>query len=153
VIARVAPAGPVPWRPAHLAVLWVTVAVGATLLMLAWWGASATASGSSQVAWIDIGVCGLLVAGVGITSWVFAGRRAVGARRMRLLPDALHATARAADAPSVDERGGRLVTAAHLTRYHRAGCPMVAGKSVRAATEARHRAAGLEPCGVCLPTP
>ena len=144
--APVVGAGPVPWRLANLVGLWVTLAAGATLLVLAWWGASATADQSSQVAWINIGVCGLIVSGVGITTWVLSGRRAVGARRMLLFPDAQPVT----DAIPTDE-SGPLVTAAHLTRYHRSGCPMVAGKRTRAASAARHRAAGLEPCGVCRP--
>jgi len=146
VSTPVVAAGPVPWRLANLLVLWVTLAAGATLLVLAWWGASATADQSSQVAWINLGVCGLIVAGVGITAWVLSGRRAVGARRMLLFPDPSPGT----DASPADE-SEPLVTAAHLTRYHRSGCPMVAGKRTRAASAARHRAAGLEPCGVCRP--
>ena len=140
------PADPVPWRLANLVVLWVTLAAGATLLVLAWWGASATADQSSQVAWINLGVCGVIAAGVGITSWVLSGRRAVGARRLLLFPDTPSLT----DASPADE-SGPLVTAPHLTRYHRTGCPMVAGKRTRAASVARHRSAGLEPCGVCRP--
>jgi hypothetical protein len=146
VSTRGVTAGPVPWRLANLIVLWITLAAGATLLLLAWWGASATADGPSQVAWINVGVCGLIVSGAGVTSWVLSGRRAVGARRVLLVPDAALRT----DAVRADDRRP-LVTARHLTRYHRAGCPMVAGKRTRAATAARHRAAGLEPCGVCRP--
>src|SRR5207248_2464163 len=136
------------WRLANLVVLWVTLAAGATLLALAWWGASATADLSSQVAWINLAVCGLIISGIGITTWLLSGRRAVGARRMLLVPDASPST----HATPIDERGG-LVTAAHLTRFHRSNCPMVTGKRTRAASAARHRAAGLEPCGVCRPTP
>ena len=138
--------GPVPWRLANLLVLWATLAAGATLLVLAWWGASATADQSSQVAWINVGVCGVIVSGAGITTWVLSGRRAVGARRMLLFPDASPST----EASLLGE-SGPLVTAAHLTRYQRHGCPMVAGKRTRAASTARHRAAGLQPCGVCHP--
>ena len=144
--APVVAAGPVPWRPANLLVLWVTLAAGATLLVLAWWGASATADQSSQVAWINVAVGGLIVSGVGITSWVLSGRRAIGARRRLLLADGSPSP----DASPLD-RAEPLVTAAHLTRYHRSGCPMVAGKRTRTASAAGHRAAGLEPCGVCRP--
>src|SRR2546421_3395914 len=85
---QVVTVGPVPWRLANLLVLWAALAAGATLLVLAWWGASATADQSSQVAWINVGVCGVIVSGAGITTWVLSGRRAVGARRMLLFPDA-----------------------------------------------------------------
>jgi hypothetical protein len=146
VSTRAVSANPVPWRLANLVVLWVTLAAGATLLLLAWWGASATADESSQVGWINLGVCGVIVSGAGITSWVLSGRRAVGARRILLFPDAAPVAG-----PDHTVERAPLVTARHLTRYHRAGCPMVAGKRTRAASAARHRAAGLEPCGVCRP--
>jgi hypothetical protein len=36
-----------------------------------------------------------------------------------------------------------------MTRYHRLGCSLVAGKDVSAATLAEHSTAGRRPCGVC----
>lgn len=144
---RAEPAGPLPWRVTDLVVLWVGVVAGATLLLLAWWGASATANETRQVAWIDLGACGVIVAGAALVSWVLAGRRAIGARRVRLLPD-VAPSAEASDAQPEE----RLVSAPRHTRYHRADCPMVAGKATRAATAARHRTAGRQPCGVCRPS-
>jgi hypothetical protein len=38
-----------------------------------------------------------------------------------------------------------------MTRYHRAHCPLVAGKRIRVVTKLGHGAAALEPCGVCQP--
>jgi len=147
LIRAVPTGGPVPWRLVDLLVLWATLAVGALLLVLAWWGASATADQSSQIAWINLGVAGVIVSGVGSVLWVLKGRRAVGARRLRLLPEDAWPQQAAAAEPAKP----RLVTAAGLTRYHVESCPMVTGKRTRPASAGRHRAAGLHPCGVCRP--
>jgi hypothetical protein len=129
--------------------LWASIVAGAVLLLVSWWGASASAEQSRQVFWIDIGVVGVIVAGVGIAAWLLTGRRAIGERRVALLPTRA-ATPSAAVRPASAGKE-ELVSAPGLTRYHRAGCPMVVGKATRTATDAGHRAAGLEPCGICRP--
>ena len=56
------------------------------------------------------------------------------------------------DAPVDVPRAGRLVAGADMTRFHRADCPLVAGKRVSAAGREAHVRAGRGACGVCLPT-
>ena len=50
-----------------------------------------------------------------------------------------------------DGSAAGLVATARMTRYHRPGCSLAAGKEVSAATRAEQSAAGRRPCGVCTP--
>lgn len=138
-----------PWRLVDVLVLWVLLAVGALALVLSWWGVSATTRLSRQVAWLDLGVLGVLIAEGGVALWLCVGRRAVGKRRRLLLPDlsptAESVTLRAAGGP------GEWVAADNMTRYHTPECAFVIGKAVRAAPTISHRRAGRRPCGVCRP--
>jgi hypothetical protein len=142
------PDRPVPWRLGDLLGLYVTVAIGAILLLLAWWGASGTGKFSSQIAWVNVGIFGLVVAGSGGAVWLLTGRRAVGERAQSLLP---LGAARFVPETDVDGDGAmRLVASPRMTRYHRDGCQLIVGKNVRPASEAEHRAAERRPCGMCL---
>jgi hypothetical protein len=140
----------VPWRIGDLLALWVPLVAGGVMLIMAWWGSSSTAKLSDQVFWLDVGVAGVIVAGVGIVLWLITGRRAIGERRKRLMPDVL-VISTVASGGDVTSFSDELVTAARMTRYHRADCPLVTGKTIRKATGSSARSAGLEPCGVCNP--
>jgi hypothetical protein len=142
------PDRPLPWRLGDLLGLYVTVSIGGILLLLAWWGASGTGKFSSQIVWVNVAIVGLVVAGSGGAVWLLTGRRAVGERAEALLP-----LGAASFVPETDVDGDgarRLVAAPRMTRYHRDGCQLVAGKDLRVASEAEHRAAGRRPCGMCL---
>jgi hypothetical protein len=141
---------PMPWRIGDLWALWVPLVAGAVLLLLSWWGTSATVNLSTQIVWLNVGVCGVMVGGAGIVVWLMTGRRAIGERRRRLLPEVVVARMVAAgvDVPTASDD---LVTGVRMTRYHRADCPMVAGKTIRRASGVQARSAGLAPCGVCRP--
>jgi hypothetical protein len=135
---------PLPWRLGDLIRLYAALAVGALLVLAAWLGASGTTKLSAQIAWVNAGIGGLIVGAAGIAWWLLTGRRSIG-RRIERLADTLYAT------PSGPAAATRLVAGPRMTRYHRPGCPLVEGKSVRPADEAEHRRAGLRPCGVCAP--
>jgi hypothetical protein len=98
-------------------------------------------------------------------SWILSGRRALGERRAALL--ARMAAAAPADRPDLarptagDEPGllaaGLDVTedfpvaVAGLSRYHRPGCPLTAGRAAERAALLTHVQAGRRPCGICTP--
>jgi hypothetical protein len=100
------------------------------------------------VLFLDLGIAGLLVGAFGGVRWLAAVVKAVRIRkaaavalvRSRFVPAGTAGTAGPAEG---------FVAAARMTRYHRPGCPLVAGKDVSAATPAEHSAAGRRPCGVC----
>jgi hypothetical protein len=137
-----------PWRRGELLSAYGLVVGGAVLVLAAWWAASGTVRVSTQIAWLNVGAVGVVMAGCGVAIDLLTGRCAVGERRRRLLPD-LRATEPTVSLELIDQ--DVLVTAARMTRYHRTSCPAVAGKPVRQAGEAVHQAAGLSPCGLCRP--
>jgi hypothetical protein len=143
----------VPWRADDIVVLYVTGFVGAVLLLVSWWGASGTTRLGSQVAWVNVGVAGLIVSGTGIALWLLHGHRAVGERQRLLLAD-LETAPPPDTAPAsvpVGEGDAAVVAGSRMTRYHRTDCPLVAGKSVRRASRDVHERAGRRPCGMCTP--
>jgi hypothetical protein len=136
-----------PWRLGDVLGLYITLSIGGILLLVAWWGASSTPRFSSQIAWVNVGVVGLIVAGFGGAVWLLTGRRAVGERVARVIPgESLSPTF----GTQASNGGVRLVAGRRMTRYHRPDCQLVAGKNVGEASLADHRAAGRRPCGVCL---
>jgi hypothetical protein len=152
----------VPWRYSDFIRVYATTLVGAVGLLVAWYGSSGSTRLSTQAGWTDLGIAAVLLSGVGNTLWLVSGRRALGARRRLVSLDAGELgpapivgvpgnPVDATDRTLVDDPQQRLVSAPTMTRYHRAACPMVAGKPVRAASRARHEAAGRRPCGICEP--
>jgi hypothetical protein len=138
----------------------VVAAVGVVLLIVGWYKVSGEANVGRQMPYV-VSAClpgaALLVAGAVL---IAAERWRDAATRTDERVDALYAlftepvepsppapATMAAD-PAVD---GPLVTVDGTTRYHRAACPLVAGKPVHdvAATEVNDR--HLEPCPVCDP--
>jgi hypothetical protein len=138
----------------------VVAAVGVVLVIVGWYKVSGEADVGRQMPYV-VSAClpgaALLVAGAVL---IAAERWRDAATRTDERVDALYALftepAEPADAvpappptdPAVD---GHLVTVDGTTRYHRAACPLVAGKAVHdvAATEVNDR--HLEPCPVCDP--
>jgi hypothetical protein len=142
----------VPWQVGDLLLLYLANVSGLLLIVVAWFEASSAVSQDTQIVWLDIGITGVIVAGAGNLLWLLTGRRAVGELRRALTP-AL--TARFSEptgetGPAVSTADpGQLVAGADMTRYHRADCPLVAGKEVADAPEESHRARGRRPCQVC----
>lgn len=144
---------PLPWRLNDLLSLVVGLSVGLLGVVVGWFGVSGTPRVSQQTPWLNVAVGGVVVSGVAVVVWLTNGRRAVGERRRRLVPDG-------ADALGTVPGGGSttaletaapepLVILRGMGRYHRAGCELVAGKPVRALRKAPGRE--LSPCGVCRP--
>lgn len=147
----IAPASLRPWQPRDVLVTGFLLMAGATLLVAGSIGAGGTRRWSEQILWVDLSAAGIIVGGAGIASWLLAGRRAVDASWLQVLVHRSEADVaeRAGAIPSASDGGGVFVSAAPMTRYHRATCPAVAGKPVEEASRESHRDAGLEPCGIC----
>lgn len=136
-------------------------AVGVACVIVAAVGAGRADDLRAQVRWLNVGTIGVVVLGAGNVVWYLVGRRANGALRRRVHA-ALAAQGRGApigasatSAPSGESgatasASGALVAGRGMTRFHRPDCLLVAGKTVRPATEATHHRRGRRPCGVCL---
>jgi len=131
-----------------LLAIYATTFIGLLLVFLAWFETSASVRLRNQVHWTNVGVAGVIVLGAGNLFWLLRGKRATGELRRLLLP----LVSVADDAPVDVPRAGPLVAGADMTRFHRADCPLDAGKRVSAAGREVHVRANREPCGVCLPT-
>src|SRR5262245_2984691 len=136
----------------------VVAAVGVVLLIVGWYKVSGEADVGRQMPYV-VSAClpgaALLVAGAVL---IAAERWRDSATRTDERVDALYAlftepaeAARPEPVPADPAVDGHLVTVDGTTRYHRAACPLVAGKPGHdvAATEVNDR--NLEPCPVCDP--
>jgi hypothetical protein len=137
------------WLPSDVALLAALNLVAGALLVASAWATTATDDLSVRVAWVNLGVLGLLVAGTGNALWLLAGRRAIGERRADLM-----------DVPVIEgddtsvvlaQPSTRLVSVARASHFHRDDCALVRGKTVTAAARSRHERAGRTPCGICEP--
>lgn len=161
----------VPWQIHDLLALYALNVAGTGLVALGWWGAGSQVELSTQVGWVTVAALGLVVSGTGNMLWVFAGRRAVGARLARLVPDvrvdparcgptvaAANGSRRTEGAPTaalsdarLESTPNRLVAAGSAHFYHQPNCVLVQDKHVRASSRTSHERAGRRPCGMCEP--
>jgi hypothetical protein len=137
------------WRRSNQLLAGVLLLLGFVVLMVGYAGTSGTRDLDEQVVWLNVAAAGLLVGGFGVVSFLAAGRRAVGRRRLTLFGDVPTADERRGAADLLD--AGSLVAAPTMTRYHRPGCPFVENKDVAPASQAAHERAGRRPCGICRP--
>lgn len=140
---------PIPWRYGDLLALLGVGIAGLALVGLAFYSSNRTDDLASQVRWVNVGVVGVLLLGVGNLLWLITGRRVVGElRRVVVARVAALASAGTSDTPAV--RDESFVSSRSMTKYHLRSCPLVRGKAVRASSLATHDRRGRRPCGVCL---
>ena len=138
----------------------VVAAVGVVMLVVGWYKVSGEADVARQMPYI-VSAClpgaALLVAGAVL---IAAERWRDAASRTDERVDALYAlfTEPAEPAPAPlptaaadPAHDGHLVTIDGTTRYHRAACPLVAGKQVHDVALGEVSDRHLEPCPVCDP--
>lgn len=155
---------PAAAQPGGRAVTWMLrllVVAGLVCIAVAWTEASNTVEVSDQVDWAPLGLAGVAVVSLGLLGSVLVARQAVAIRLYRLAPfiagpeewiTAAEAAAPvAAHTEPVAPRSEPLVAAARMARYHRASCPLTAGKPVRPESRHAHEIAGRKACGVCAP--
>jgi hypothetical protein len=128
----------------------IIAAAGAALLFLGWFGVSGESSVAEQVPYLasaSIPGAALLIVGA-----MLAARERDGQNAERLVSTLYELlTEPVTDAPDTAPTGDGLVALPDATRYHRAGCVLVAGKDDAAAVDSHAIAArGLEPCPLCI---
>ena len=136
-----------PWNRAQAIVLVVVVVLAAFMLGLSWWGAAEEVRLGRQFRWVAGGALSIVVLGVVSATWILEGRRAVSRRRRRWMAEQRRRLAAAAPVTAAPA----LVAGERMTRYHRSGCDLVAGKTLAKASRLDQERAGRRPCGVCRP--
>ena len=140
-----------PWTAKQWLMLAILLAIGVAGLIAGYAGTSGTLRVSRQVVWINVAGAALLVSGAGVVLFLTAARREIGRRRLNLFGD-LGATGGTTVDVSTDLSAADLVTAATMTKYHRADCSFVDGKTdLKVASSVDHQKVGKQPCGMCLP--
>jgi len=148
-------ASPPPTRPSRpprplLPLALLLAGSGVVAMLVAWTRVSATVHVDRQISWTGLSLVGAVLVCTG------AGLAATSGERVFLLH--LHrlgaalavndGSAAAADRPGQFSQDG-LVASPTMSRYHRPGCPLAAGKPVTADSQAAHERAGRRACGVC----
>lgn len=139
-----------PWRSRELVRLGLGEGIALAFVISGWIGASGVSSVRRGLLWLGISLTGLVIAGVSNGWWLLVGLRSVGGRASVSVPPVV-GRASLAKRSEPRSRQDRLVSAAGMTRYHRAGCVLVQGREIAEKTASKHQAAGLRPCGVCEP--
>jgi hypothetical protein len=135
-----------PWRPDDVTRLLLVQLAGVAMMAASWFEASGQLTVRGQLTWLNLGLVGLLVSGVGNGIWLLQGRRNVGTVRALLLPDPVPQPAAAAVSGLTETASERVVvTDAGATMYHRPGCQLIEGKP----TETRAARHDQVPCQVC----
>jgi hypothetical protein len=120
--------------------------LGAVLIVVAYLGAADEARLDDQFGWVNLGVVGLLIAGVGAGALLLVGRRAIGLRRVRLLRDAAQ---RATHVAATVDRDALLVWLPGSSLVHRPNCQLVRGKDVDELDATGVLQLALRACEVC----
>ena len=147
-------AGPAPAGPTAAAILRkerFSLGIGLLLAVAVLFGSWARASSVDQpkqaIAAVAVAIFGLVLVALGAVGSTLTVKRHVQLRKAEVF-SAFLAPDVAATAASPVAPAGSLVTSPGLTRYHRAGCPSVAGLPVRA-VERRNLPSGLAACHLC----
>jgi hypothetical protein len=109
-------------------------------------GAALAAGGPSlrdQILWLDVGVLGLVLAVLVNGAMLLLGRRTVGQRRLRLLPNPAPGVAAATSGSDA------WLWLPGTTRAHSGTCQMIEGKPSIVIDADRIRAEALVRCEVC----
>ncbi|MFJ5999988.1 hypothetical protein [Streptomyces sp. NPDC092370] len=150
--SRLRSAHPVLWAG------WAALAAGAVLCVVGWYGVSGERYAERQLPYLascTIPGAALLVAGAVLLAH---GRGAIAAARVEELygllvaagPDEREETGRAVLAPLAVS--GDLLMTPGGTLWHRADCPLVAGKAEAVPVDSTRVASGeLGPCPICEP--
>lgn len=131
---------------------------GVLAVGVAWAQASNTVDVSAQIDWAAVGLAGVVAVTLALLGPVLAARRGV-ADRVHRLTAALAASVGTDPVVTIDAEptaraaavAESLVASPSMARYHRASCPLTAGKPVRPESRQAHEGAGRQACGVCTP--
>jgi hypothetical protein len=152
---RRASRGVPPWTSDELT-WWVAAQVLASLLVfVAWYQSAGELTARNELAWLNLGIVGLVIAGATNGLLLLRGRRRIGFARIFVLSRVPAPGSRPARIPSPSSLGhlavGSLVSGAGMTRYHRPDCLLVADKVVEPVSLATRTECSLQPCELCEP--
>jgi hypothetical protein len=136
-----------PWTSIDLARLLGINALALLIVAVGWWECSGETTVRGELAWFNVGIVGLGASGVANGTWLMRGRRSVGLARAFVLPEA-RTPSPTVPAGAPEEA---VVSAANMSRYHRVGCPLAAGKRTTASDRHTFEKRGLAPCETCRP--
>jgi hypothetical protein len=159
---QAAPSRPLLWGAEDLLRWAITTGLGGVVIAVGWYIAAGEAAFGQQVGPLDAALAGLLLSGVGNLAWLLHGRRALGERRLLLLPDVAEGTIGADPEPvlvgplSTPAVAGTVddvfLAGEGMERFHRPECALAAGRTGwTPATRREHEEAGRRSCGVCRP--
>ena len=132
------------WSKRDAGRLGTLLAIGALLLLIAWYAAAGRDDAGDQLVFVSLGMLGAGVGWVAVGDWVLHGRRAISARRVRLLGDAPPRPTEAAKSPA-------LVAGPDGKWFHRSDCLLVDGRGWNASPRPAHEKAGRAACPGCRP--
>jgi hypothetical protein len=138
---------PAPWTRGQLVAAGAVGAVGGVALVAAWWGSAEEHTLTGQVGWLNLATVALVVALCGGGSLLLFGRRAIGARRRRLLAGLVDDVPATTSVPAGTT--GQWLWLPGTRRAHRPGCALVRGKAAEAIGAGEIRRHGLARCEVC----
>jgi hypothetical protein len=124
-------------------------AAGTVAMLVAWIKVAGTLHVDRQMSWTGLSLVGAVLVCAG------AGLAATSGERVFLLHLHRLGAALAVASPStLADRTGPLrhdglVATPTMSRYHRPGCALAAGKPVTPASRADHERAGRQACGIC----
>jgi hypothetical protein len=122
---------------------------GVVAMLVAWVKVAGTLHVDRQMSWTGLSLVGAVLVCAG------AGLAATSGERVFLLHlHRLGATLAVDDPSTLADRTGPLrrdglVATPTMSRYHRPGCALAAGKPVTPASQADHERAGRQACGIC----
>jgi hypothetical protein len=144
--------GAEPWARRDALLPGLLTAVGLIGLIVGWVGISDTVSLSRQSRWLGLGIGSVVLGGLGVVLWLFAGLTNLGRLRRDVLGElALRAAEDAQDEPLEATHDARFGIAAGMRRHHRPECELLAGKTVTWLEADEVPATGTAPCGICRP--
>lgn len=136
-----------PWRKRDRVIVLGGCVLGLVGLAFCSWGGAGEVDLSTQTHWLLGGIGCVTVSSLSLAYWLMSGLRTVRGEMARVF-----GTVRPAY-PQTDATGDTLgtgfVTVAGMVRYHRAECPLVAGKTTRQLDASTIAAEGLRECGAC----
>jgi hypothetical protein len=142
---------PEPWVRRDVVVPGLLMLLGVVVLVIGWLGISDAVALDRQTRWMAVSIIGLIIGGLGMVLWLLAGLTRVNRLRHVVVAAADRRVTRAATPAAAQQTAGGFATAPGMHRFHRTECLMLAGKQATGGEPTEFTAAGLEPCGVCLP--
>lgn len=138
-----------PWAPPLVAIYALIVVLGLALWIIGYAIVANEVVYADQEPGITLAALGVAVSAAAGALFLGAGRRAVTARRVRVLGLVPRQSAEAV--AHVTSVSPVLVGGEGLARYHRSDCPLAAGRNWPVLDAAQHASEGRKPCGVCRP--